>query len=104
MIQAIALVLIAVLAENMVLVRCMGMGWPKSATSSVGAAVRMGVSITLVMVTNAMAAWLINRLVLDFFGLGYLRLLVFALLVPGVIALLRWLLGTFVPGLYGYVR
>lgn len=103
MIQAIALVLIAVLAENMVLVRCMGMGWPKSATSSVVAALRMGVSITLVMVVNAMAAWLINRFILDFFGLGYLRLLVYALLVPSVIWLLRWLLGTFFPGLYGYV-
>lgn len=104
MIQAIGLVLIAILAENMVLVRCMGMGWPKSATSSEDTAWRMGVSITLVMVFNAMAAWLINRFVLDFFGLGHLRLLVFALLVPGVIWALRKLLGTFFPGLYGYVR
>ena len=56
MIQAIGLVLIAILAENMVLVRCMGMGWPESATSSEGVAWRMGVSITLVMLFNAMAA------------------------------------------------
>ncbi len=104
MIQAIGLVLIAILAENMVLVRCMGMGWPASATSSEDSAWRMGVSITLVMVFNAMAAWLINRFVLEFFGLGHLRLLVYALLVPGVIWVLRKLLGTFFPGLYGYVR
>jgi len=104
MIQAIGLVLIAVLAENMVLVRCMGMGWPDSATSSEDSAWRMGVSITLVMVFNALAAWLINRFVLDFFGLGHLRLLVYALLVPGVIWGLRKLLGAFFPGLYGHAK
>lgn len=104
MIQAIGLVLIAVLAENMVLVRCMGMGWPGSATSSEDSAWRMGISITLVMVFNTMAAWLVNRFVLEFFGLGHLRLLVYALLVPSVIWMLRKLLGTFFPGLYAYVR
>ncbi len=104
MIQAIGLVLIAVLAENMALVRCMGMGWPQTATSSEGAAWRMGISITMVMVVNTMAAWVVNRFILDFFGLGYLRLLAYALLVPGVIWLLRWLLSTFFPGAYGCVK
>lgn len=104
MVQAIGLVLIAVLAENMVLVRCLGMGWPKSAISSEDSARRMGISITLVMVFNAMAAWLINRFVLEFFGLGHLRLLVYALLVPGVIWALRKLLGAFFPAVYRYLQ
>lgn len=104
MIQAIGLVLIAVLAENMVLARCMGMGWPKWATSSENSARRMGISITLVMVFNAMASWLVNRYVLEFFGLGHLRLLVYALLVPGVIWALRKVLGMFFPALHNYLK
>ncbi|MBE6957470.1 MAG: hypothetical protein E7450_08520 [Ruminococcaceae bacterium] len=104
MIQAIGLVLIAVLAENMVLARCMGFGWPKEATSSENSARRMGISITLVMVFHATAAWLMNRFVLEFFGLGHLRLLVYALLVPGVIWTLRKLLDLFFPALYRYLQ
>ena len=104
MIQAIGLVLIAVLAENMVLVRCMGYGWPRSVIQSEDSAFRMGTGILLVMVFNSVAAWAVNRFILEYFGLTHLRILVYALLVPGVIWMLRRLLGGFFPGLFSYVK
>ena len=102
MIQMIGLVLIAILAENMVLVRSMGMGWPKHTIHSEEGAWRTSVSLILVMVLTAVAAWLVNW-VLKYFGITHLRLLFYALLVPGVIVLLRWLLSSFFPALYRYV-
>ena len=50
MIQVIGLVLIAMLAENMVLVRCLGMDWPKRKELTEDHAWHAGVSILLVMV------------------------------------------------------
>lgn len=102
MIQMIGLVLIAVLAENMVLVRCMGMGWPKQTIHSEEGAWRTGVSLILVTVFTAMAAWVVNW-VLKYFGIIHLRILAYALLVPGVIVALRWLLSSFFPALHRYV-
>ena len=102
MIQTVGLLLIAILAENMVLVRCMGMGWPKQTINTEEDAWRTGVSLILVMVFMSMAAWVANWL-LRFFALGHLRLLLYALLVPGVIQLLRVLLRAFFPALYNYV-
>lgn len=103
MIQMIGLVLIAILAENMVLVRCLGMGWPKQTIRTEEGAWRTGVSLILVMVFTAMASWGVNW-VLKFFGYTHLRILAYALLVPGVIWALRWLLRSFFPPLYRYVE
>ena len=100
MIQIIGLVLIAILAENMVLVRCLGMGWPGKGTLTEEGAWRMGASITLVMVVTALLSWLVNTLVLKFFGIEHLRILVYVLLVLGSVALVRQGLRLFFPVLY----
>lgn len=100
MIQIIGLVLIAILAENMVLVRCLGMGWPGKGTLTEEGAWRMGTSITLVMVITALLSWLVNTLVLKFFGIEHLRILVYVLLVLGSVALVRQGLRLFFPVLY----
>ena len=100
MIQVIGLVLIAILSENMVLARCLGMDWPKRTEMTEDRAWHIGVSITLVMVVTAGISWLVNTLVLRFFGLEHLRLLTYTLIVLASVQLLRWLLGTFLPVLY----
>lgn len=100
MIQIIGLVLIAILAENMVLVRCLGMGWPAKATLTEESAWRMGASITLVMVVTTLLAWLANTFVLKFFAIEHLRILTYVLLVLGAVELVRQGLRLFFPALY----
>ena len=99
MIQMIGLVLIAVLAENLVLIRPIGMGWPKNTISSEKDAWRMGCSLTLVMTVTALTTWVLNTFVLRYFALEYLRVLVYALVALGVIRLLRLLLERVFPTL-----
>lgn len=97
MIQVIGLVLIAVLAENMALIRPLGMSWGKEAIMDEEHAWHMGVSLTLVMVTTALLAWLANALVLRYFGIESLRVLVYTLLVLGAVGLWRVLLRRYFP-------
>lgn len=100
MIQMIGLVLIAILAENLVLVRPMGMGWPKHTIMNEKDAWRMGCSLTLVMTAAALTTWLLNAFVLRYFALEYLRVLVYTLAVLAVVRLLRLLLERVFPELY----
>ena len=104
MIQVIGLVLIAILAENMVLVRCLGMGWPKQTIMTEAGAWRMGVSITLVMVVTALLSWLVNTFVLRFFAVEHLRILAYALLAYGAVELVRQVLRLFFPVLYRHLN
>ncbi|MBE6973471.1 MAG: hypothetical protein E7440_06305 [Ruminococcaceae bacterium] len=100
MIHMIGLVLIAILAENMVLVRCLGMSWPGKTVLTEESAWRMGVSITLVMVVTALLSWLVNTFVLKFFGVEHLRILFYVLLVLGSVELVRQGLRLFFPVLH----
>ena len=100
MIQVIGLVLIAILAENMVLVRCLGMGWPQKSAMTEASAWRMGVSITLAMVVTALISWLVNTCVLRFFAVEHLRVLLYALIVLGSAELVRQGLRLFIPVLH----
>lgn len=103
MIQTIGLVLIALLAENMVLVRCLGMDWPKRTEMTEDSAWHIGVSLTLVMIVTALLSWLVNTYVLRFFNVEHLRIVVYALITFGASVLLKWLLRLFVPVLYRHL-
>ncbi len=99
MIQMIGIVLIAVLAENLVLIRPLGMGWPKETIMREKDAWRMGCALTLVMTLTALLAWLLNALVLRYFALEYLRVLIYTLAVLAVVFSLRLLLKKVFPAL-----
>lgn len=103
MIQVIGLVLIAILAENMVLVRCFGMGWSKRSIMTEDGAWHMGVSITLVMVVTALLSWLLNTFVLRFFAVEHLRVLTYTLVVLGAVELVRHGLRLFFPVLHRHL-
>ena len=104
MIQVIGLVLIAIFSENMVLARCLGMDWPKRKDMTEDRAWHIGVSITLVMVVTAVLSWLINTLVLRFFGIEHLRILAYTLMVLAAVALVRHALHLFFPVLYRHLN
>ena len=97
MIQMIGLVLIAVLAENLVLIRPLGMGWPKDTIMQDKDAWRMGAALTVVMTLTALLTWLLNTLVLRYFAVEYLRILTYTLAVLAVVYSLRLLLKKVFP-------
>ena len=91
--------LAALLSENLVLVTCMGIGTHLESFQKPREAIRTGSCLTVVMVLAVLLAWLINFFLLAPCGLTYFRLLIFSLLIPGLVALLRRFLATCIPEL-----
>lgn len=91
--------LAALLSENFILVSCMGIGAREQSFHDPVDALRTGYCLTAVMVLGALAAWLLNFLVLERFSLQHFRLLVLALLIPGLVAGLRRLIRACLPEL-----
>ena len=87
--ELMGVALAALLSENFVLVNCLGIGTREEVFLDPIDALRTGHCLTLVMVITALLGWLADNLVLRQLDLVYLRTLVFALLAPGVVALLR---------------
>ncbi|NBI11931.1 hypothetical protein D1641_18360 [Colidextribacter sp. OB.20] len=91
--------LAALLSENLVLVTCMGIGTHLESFQKPREAIRTGSCLTVVMVLAVLLAWLINFFLLAPCGLTYFRLLIFSLLIPGLVALLRRFLAACIPEL-----
>ena len=104
MIQVIGLVLIAILSENMVLARCLGMDWPERTDMTEDRAKHIGVSLTLVIVLTALISWLVNTYVLRFFDMEHFRILAYTLTMLASAQLLRQLLRLFFPVLYRHLN
>jgi len=88
MIDLAGVALAALLSENFILVNCMGIGTRVESFRDPMDALRSGSCLTVVMVLSALVSWLLDFALLSRFGLQYLRLLVLALLIPGLVALL----------------
>ena len=81
--------LAALLSENMIFVSCLGIGTRTQSFRDPVDALRTGYCLTVVMVLGALCSWVLDRLVLSPLGWEYYRLLVFALLIPGIVGGLR---------------
>lgn len=97
--ELMGVALAALLSENFILVTCLGLGTRVRALGDPADALRTGHCLTWVMVLSTLAAWLINYHILERYGWQHFRLMVYALLIPGLVALLRLLLRTFLPEL-----
>lgn len=94
-----AVALAALLSENLVLVSCMGIGTHTESFDKPKEAIRTGLCLTAVMVLGVFFCWLMNYFLLTRFRWEHFRLLVFSLLIPGLVALMRKFLQLFVPEL-----
>ena len=92
--------LAALLSENFILVNCMGIGTHVNSFRNPLDALRTGYCLTAVMLLSILFVWPIDRYLLSPFGLQHFRLLICALLVPGVIWLLKIFVKYCVPELY----
>lgn len=91
--------LAALLSENLVLVSCMGIGTHTESFERPKEAIRTGLCLTAVMVLGVFFAWLLNYYLLTRFRWEHFRVLVFSLLIPALVALLRKFLQLCVPEL-----
>lgn len=91
--------LAALLSENFVLVTFMGIGTRKESLKDPMDALRTGYCLTVVMVLSALASWLLDYLVLTRFGWQHFRLILLALLIPGLVDGLRRLVSACLPEL-----
>jgi len=96
--QLTTLILTALLSENVVLVTCLGIGTRPQAFLDTTDGRRTGLSLTLVMVLcGLLSRWLDFFLIR--FQLTYLRLVLFSLLAPAVVWLLRRATAAYLPEL-----
>ena len=90
----------AILAENFILVKFLGicpfMGVSKKTDTAVG----MGVAVIFVMGLASAATWAVNEYLLMPFGLGYMQTVVFILVIAALVQLVEMFLQKAVPSLY----
>lgn len=90
----------AILAENFILVKFMGicpfMGVSKKSDTALG----MGIAVTFVMALASAATWAVNEYLLIPLGLDYMQTVVFILVIATLVQLVEMFLQKSVPALY----
>lgn len=94
------ILLSALLVNNFVLVRFLGICPFMGVSKQVNSAVGMGVATTFVMVVSSAATWLVNRFVLETFGLPFLQNMSFILIIAAMVQLVEMFLHKTSPALY----
>lgn len=92
--------IIALLINNVVLMRFLALCSYIGMTSDVGQSVGMGFAVTFVTVLATAATWPLYNFVLLPLGLGFLQILVFILVIASLVQLVEFYLKKNVPGLY----
>ena len=98
--ELLVILLSAMLVDNFVLSKFMGicpfLGVSKKLDQSVG----MGVAVTAVMLLATAVTWPIQHFVLDTLGLGYLQNILFILIIATLVQMLEMFLKKSSPALY----
>lgn len=90
----------AILAENFILVKFLGicpfMGVSKKSDTAIG----MGVAVTFVMAIASAATWAVDHYLLIPFDLGYMQTVVFILVIAALVQFVEMFLQKVIPALY----
>ena len=96
----ITLLLAGVFTDNYVLRQTLGVCPFLGVSKQVGQAGGMGISVIFVMLFATAATWPIYNCLLHPFGLGYLRDIVFILVIASLVQFVEIILKKFIPSLY----
>ena len=96
----LAIMLSAVLVDNYVLNRFLGICPFLGVSKKLDQASGMGVAVTAVMLIATAVTWPIQYFVLDKLGLGYMQTIVFILVIASLVQLVELLLKKFSPALH----
>jgi len=90
----------AVVVNNFVLTRFLGLCIFFGVSKSLNASIGMGMAVTSVMTLSSMLAWLVYHFVLAPFKLTFLTTAVFVLLIASFVQLLEMIIKKYAPTLY----
>jgi electron transport complex protein RnfA len=90
----------AVVVNNFVLTRFLGLCIFFGVSKNLNASIGMGMAVTSVMTLSSMLAWVIYNFILLPYGLTFLTTIVFVVLIASFVQLLEIIIKKFVPTLY----
>lgn len=90
----------AVLVNNLVLARFLGICPFFGVSKKVDTAIGMSLAVTFVMTVAGIITWIVQYAVLDVFGLQYLQTIVFILVVASLVQLVEMVIEKTSPDLY----
>ena len=96
----LGILLSAVLTENFILVKFLGICPFMGVSKKIDTAIGMGMAVTFVMAIAAAACWAVDALVLQTLNLGYLQTLAFILVIAAIVQFVEMFLKKNVPALY----
>jgi electron transport complex protein RnfA len=91
----------AMIVNNFVLTRFLGLCIFFGVSKNLDASVGMGMAVTSVMTLSTILAWVVYNFILLPFHLTFLTTLVFVLLIASFVQLLEMIIKKYVPTLYG---
>ncbi|WP_130862792.1 electron transport complex subunit RsxA [Bacilliculturomica massiliensis] len=98
--EMLIIIMGAVLANNFVLVKFLGICPFLGVSKKLDSAFGMSCAVTFVMVMATAATWPIQTYLLDANGIGYLQTIVFILVIAALVQLVEIILKKYVPALH----
>ena len=98
--EMIVILLSAILTQNFVLSKSLGICPFLGVSKKLDSAVGMSLAVTFVMVLATAATWPIQTYLLDQYDLGYMQTIVFILVIAALVQLVEMILKKFIPPLY----
>ncbi len=89
-----------ILVNNFVLYKILGICPFIGVSKRVETAIGMGLAVTFVMALASVISYLVQKMILDPLGLGYLQTIAFILVIAALVQLVEMLLQKSVPALY----
>lgn len=90
----------AILINNFVLARMLGLCPFLGVSKKLSSAIAMGIAVTFVMGMASIFTWGVNTLILDPYDLSYLQTIIFVLIIASLVQLVEMTLHKFSPVLY----
>ncbi|MDR2728601.1 MAG: RnfABCDGE type electron transport complex subunit A [Chitinispirillales bacterium] len=92
--------LAAVLIQNLILARFLGLCPFLGVSKKLSSATGMGMAVVFVMTISSIFTWMIDKFVLIPFDVEYLRTIVFILVIASLVQLIEMIMHKFTPALY----
>ena len=96
----LVIMLSAVLVNNYVLVKLLGICPFLGVSKKIDQASGMGIAVTVVMLLATAATWPIQTYILDPLNLGYMQTIVFIVIIASLVQMLEIVLKKFIPSLH----
>ena len=98
--RIVLILLYAILVNNVLLVQFQGICPFLGVSRRVETAAGMGIAVTFVMAISALVTWVVQKLILDPLGLGYLQTIAFILVIAALVQFVEMFLKKSSPTLY----